>query len=369
MTNQKNKAKAYARERYTIIFANMAVAFVFLLGYQIFLSGFFKELAFNVNGNFYIAVCIYAFFFYLIRYVANFPTSFYGSYILEHKFSLSNQNLKDWIKDELKSKAISVMIFLLLVSVFYLLLMRSGRFWWVYLAFVWLFFTIVFTRIMPTLIIPLFYKYKPIENDSLKNRIREIAAKSAIKLMDIFQIDFSRKTKKANAAVVGIGKSRRVLLTDTLLANFSEDEIISVCAHEFAHHKFYHMLKMIMFSGVLTATGFYILDLLINRIAVSLHASSIHDIYIFPSFLLVLSIFGLIVTPFQNAYSRILEKQADNFAIDVTGSAKSFKSVMERLAELNLADTEPPKLIKYLFYDHPPISERIKMADEKLAAL
>jgi len=365
----QDKAKAYARERHILFFLGVALTFAFLTIYQFILSGFCKNFSFSLHANIYIATTVYVVLFLFIRYLFNLPLTFYGSYVLEHKFALSNQTLGDWIKDEVKSNLISLVVFIFLVNVFYLMLRKSGPLWWIWLALCWMLFTVVFTRIMPTLIIPLFYKYKPLSNANLKDRIQALAKKSAIKLMDVFQIDFSKKTKKANAAVVGIGKSRRVILTDTLLENFSEDEIGTVCAHEFAHHKLLHILKIITFSSILTAIGFYILSLTMQKIALTFAAEAIYDIGIFPSFMIVFFVFSLFIMAIQNAYSRMLEKEADIFAIDVTSNTKAFISVMEKLAKLNLADVDPPKLIKYIFYNHPPISERIKMANEKGTSL
>lgn len=364
-----DNAKAYARERYVLFFIGTAVTFFFLIVYQLTFSGFFKSFAFSVQTNFYIATTIYIALFSLLHYAVSLPAHYYSSYMLEHKFSLSNQNLYSWGKDELKKGIISFLIFLCIINIFYFLLRLTGGLWWIWLAAFWVLFTVIFTRLVPTLIIPLFYKYSVLENANLKKRIKDTAKKAAIDLIDIFQIDFSKKTKKANAAVVGMGKSRRVLLADTLLTNFSDDEIESVCAHEFAHHKLYHMLKHIIFSSVLTAVGFYILSLLMQRIVITFHADAIYDLKIFPSFMIVLFIFNFFMMPVDNAFSRMLEKEADMLCLDLTGNPQAFIHTMDKLARMNLSDRNPPKIIKHMFYSHPPISERIEMANGKAKML
>jgi STE24 endopeptidase len=247
---------------------------------------------------------------------------------------------------------------------FYFVLRNTGPYWWALLAFFWILFTLFLSRIMPSFILPLFYKYSDVDDLELKNDISELAKISGIKLLDIYKIDLSAKTKKANAAVIGIGKSRRVVLADTLLHNFSKEEILAVCAHEFGHHKLFHMPKLILFSCFSTALSFYLLNIFMVKIVAFFNASSIYDIAIFPSFLLVLYVVSLLIMPAQNWFSRKMEVQADEFSLKITKNKEAFKSVMEKLGKMNLADVAPPKVFKYLFYSHPPISERIEFADK-----
>lgn len=302
---------------------------------------------------------MYAVIFAAINYVVMFPLHFYRSFLVEHKYGLSNQTLPAWIKDELKGGVLSLPVFLAGVGIFYFLLIRTGQAWWLWLALVWLAFTLIFMRIMPTVIIPLFYKYSKVSDQTVADKIKDTARRAGILLLDVFVVDFSKKTKKANAAVVGIGRSRRVLLTDNLLAGFTLGEIDSVVAHEFAHHRLRHLAKLIAFSIISNAVGFYILNLCMGALVGFLHADRLTDIRIFPSFMTVLFLFGLFLMPIQNAYSRMLEKEADLAAVELTGDKESFATCMEKLAKSNLSDPNPPALIKYLFFSHPPISERI----------
>ncbi|MFH1790854.1 MAG: M48 family metallopeptidase [Candidatus Omnitrophota bacterium] len=362
---EMNRRKAYARLRYRLFFINSAFTLVLLVMYQFTLSAQLASLAAGMSHYFYAAAALYVTAFSAVMYTVMLPLHFYASYVLEHRFSLSNQNLWSWIIEEIKKGALSYLIFLFICMTFYAILRVSGGMWWVIVAAVWVGFSVLFTRVMPTLIIPLFYRYAPLGNAALKEKIRAIAVRSAVELIDIFQIDLSRKTRKANAAVVGIGKSRRVLLSDTLLAGFSDDEIGVVCAHEFGHHKLKHMPRLLIFSGISTLAGLFALSLLAGGIVSYSRAAGLYDLRIFPSLAAVLYIFSFIMMPLQNAYSRALERRADDFAIRVTADPDAFISLMTKLAGMNLADPDPPEIIKYLLYDHPPVSERLEMGEQR----
>ncbi|MCK4463690.1 MAG: hypothetical protein KAU58_05200, partial [Candidatus Omnitrophica bacterium] len=218
-----DKAKRYAHYKYALFFLDILFTISFLLMYQCFLSENFKIFSFSVHPpNLYIALTIYFTIFSLIYYIFSFPLNFYSSYILEHKFSLSNQNFFDWTKDEFKRTLISFIVYLLIIHAFYLLLSKSGALWWIWTALAWIVFNVIFAKILPIFVIPLFYKYSELNDINLKKRIKELASKASVKLIDVFQIDLSSKTKKANAALVGMGKSRRVIIADNLINGFSD---------------------------------------------------------------------------------------------------------------------------------------------------
>jgi len=362
----EDRSRKYAREKYALYFINILLTVIFLCAYQCFLSAYFKNISYAVFNDYFLALFVYLIFFVICQYIVSLPLHFYASFMLEHKYGLSNQSISDWIKDEIKKGMISMPFFIAMGMLFYALLRKSGGLWWIYLAVAWLLFSVVFARVMPTLIIPLFYKYSDISNQGLKNRIKKLAHKSRIKLEDIFKIDFSRKTKKANAAVVGMGSSRRVLLTDTLLENFTDGEIETVCAHEFGHHKMGHMKKMIASSCAVTAIGFFVLSAIMGHIRGFVGAGSIYDIVMFPSFLLFMHMYGLTVMPVSKWYSRMLERQSDKYALESISDKNDFISLMRKLSKMNLSDEDPPKIIKYLFFDHPPIKERIKLARKRV---
>ena len=231
------------------------------------------------------------------------------------------------------------------------------------MAIFWFSITILLAKVMPSVIIPLFFKYSPV-GASLEDRVIKLSQKCGMKLVGVYEIDFSKKTNKLNAAVVGMGGTRRVILADNLVKEFTDDEIVGVLAHEFGHHKLRHMGKHIMFGIVTIFLSCYVLYLTSSVLAGFFNAAGAADIKIFPSFLLILFLASIVMLPVQNAFSRKLETEADIFALKATKDKNIFISLMNKLAEKNLADPNPSKIIKFFFYSHPPISERITLAKQ-----
>lgn len=331
--------------------------------FQIFASRSLKIFAFSFTPNFYSAFTIYLVLFSLFHYLFNFPLYFYSAFVLEHKFKLSGQPFFGWLKDDIKRGLLSLILFLVFIHVFYILLRNFEKSWWIWMAVFWFFATVFLAKITPTFIIPLFFKYYPVGH-RLKKKIIALSEKCKIKILDVYKIDLSKKTNKLNAALVGVGKTRRVILGDNLIRDFSDAEIDGVLAHEFAHHKLRHMWKLIAFGAVSIFFSFYVLYLVSSRVVILLNGENIYDIKIFPAILLILFITGFLTTPLQNGFSRKLEKEADLFALKTTRDKNAFTSLMQKLSAKNLADPNPPKLVKFLFYDHPPIHERIKFAKD-----
>ena len=357
-------AKKYSSLKYTL--AILDTAYLLLILFIFLVSGLSKKLAlelFKFNANTYIITFLYVLIASVIYYILSFPLSFYHSYILEHKFSLSNQNLRDWFSDQLKSGMISYTIGLILVYAFYYILRISGNYWWVIISLFWIFFSLILAKLLPVVIIPLFFKYKKLTDDTLRERVIALAAKMKVKILDVFEIDFSKKTLKANAAFVGTGSTRRVILADTLKDKYSYDEIEAILAHEFAHYRLKHLLKLIFINSVATILVFYFIFKTSAYILGIFGFSSLSEIAALPLLLIYFALFGIIMQPFENYVSRALERNADKMALEVTGLKAAFISMMDKLAKQNLADRNPSPLIKFYFFDHPPIDERIAMAE------
>ena len=362
MPDTRAQAKRYNAIKIRLKLADILFTVFYLALFQILISLPLKTFASSLAPNFYSVLTIYLILFSLFHYIINFPLHVYSTFILEHKFRLSNQNFPGWFKDDIKKGLLSLSIFLIFIHILYIFLRNFDKTWWIWIAIFWFAATIILARIVPIFIIPLFFKYYPVENN-LKKKIIELSRICKIKILDVYKIDLSKKTNKLNAAVVGLGKTRRVILADNLVRDFNGEEIVGVLAHEFGHHKLAHMWKLIIFGFISTFFSFYVLYLVSRKLVIFLNAGNIYDIGIFPALLLVLFITGFLTLPLQNGFSRRLEKRADLFALKVTGNNPAFISLMKKLAEKNLADPNPPKLIKFLFYDHPPIPERIKLAE------
>lgn len=360
--DRSREAKKYFAVRKRVFFADLLITAVSILLFQFVFSRQTASLSGELTGNFYTACFVYVTAFAVFLYIVSFPLTIFGSYAVEHRFNLSEQRFPEWLADEAKKAALSYILFLVSVEVFYAVLRNFPVAWWAIVAVLWVLFTVAFSRIFPVLIIPLFFKYTPLDNDGLKKRISELGKKAGIRIMDVSEIDFSKKTKKANAALVGIGGSRKVILADTLVNDFTEEEIGAVMAHEFGHHKYGHIWQLLAFSGVSTLIILFVLSAFLTEIAVSAGFSGVGDLAMFPIIMLFMMFFSFLIMPLQNLFSRILERQADRFALELTGDPGSFVSVMEKLAAMNLSDKEPSVFEKVFFYDHPPVGERIAMA-------
>ena len=238
-----DKSKQYSAIKYSLSLIDTVYLIVLL---AIFLStGLSIRLGALINKLMpaYLVMPAYLFVIFIAYYILDFPLTIYRSFLLEHKFSLTKQKLSDWFMEQFKSGVVAYIIGIILLSVFYYILGRSPGMWWLIVSVCWIFFSLILAKLTPLIIIPLFFKYKPYSDMAVKARITALAKKMRIKILDVFEIDFSKKTLKANAAFVGWGNSRRVLLADTLKDRYSADEIEAILAHEFAHYKLKHLLK------------------------------------------------------------------------------------------------------------------------------
>ncbi|OGW74845.1 MAG: hypothetical protein A2Z72_06670 [Omnitrophica bacterium RBG_13_46_9] len=356
------QAKRYNSLKIRLNLSDIFFTALYLVLFQCFVSSPLKAIALSFTSNFYCSLALYIIVFSFLHYIISFPMHFFSTFILEHRFELSNQRFLGWFNDDVKKGILSFFIFLIFIQFLYLLLRSFATTWWLWMALFWFLTTIVLARIAPVFIIPLFYRYYPV-GDGLREKITELSKKCGIRVMDVYKIDFSKKTKKLNAAVVGLGKTRRVLLADNLIHDFTDGEINGVLAHEFGHHRLLHMWKMIIFGAISITFSFYILYLISLKAVAVLNGKNIYDIKIFPAFMLVLFMTSLAMMPLQNGFSRKQEKEADLFALKVTRDKGSFISLMRKLAFKNLADPNPSNMVKLIFYNHPPISERIKLAE------
>jgi STE24 endopeptidase len=291
------------------------------------------------------------------------PCDFWSGFILEHRYQLSNQTLGGWIWHHVKGWLIGGIIGLLMLLGFYALLWFGGRAWWLWAALGWLAVTLVLGRILPVLILPLFYKVTRLELPALAERLARLADGTGLSIEGVYRLHLSAETRKANAALAGLGRTRRVLLGDTLLDQFTTEEIEVVFAHEVGHHVHRHLPKMIAWSVVLATVGFWLVDVVLRATAASVGYAGFDDPAALPLVLLVLSLFGLLLMPVQNALSRLFERQCDRYALKRTGDRQAYRSAFVKLARMNKSDPDPNPVVVWLFYDHPAIRQRLAMAE------
>lgn len=338
------------------MFADAAISIALLLIFQY--SGISRSLAglaFRLSPGYYGALLIYLTVFGAMFYLVTLPLGLYSGFFLERKFSLSNQDLAAWAKEEAKKVLLSSAVSLAFIGALYFILNNCGPRWWIVASAFSIMLSLVFARVFPVVVLPIFYRYNKLPDNDLRTKALSLAAKFGIKVMDVFEIDFSKNTKKANAAVIGVGRSRRIVMADNLIKEFKTDESLVVLAHELAHHKLSHF-AILMTAGAVSTTLFYFL---LSRLPFGI---GITDISVFPMLYLAFLLYNMMAMPFENSISRKLEKDADTMALKMTGMREEFISMMAGLAEKNLADERPSPVIEALFYSHPPISKRIDLA-------
>jgi STE24 endopeptidase len=208
----------------------------------------------------------------------------------------------------------------------------------------------------------LFYSFKPLDRPPLVNRLLQLAKRARTRVMGVYEWVLSAQTKKANAALAGIGRTRRILVSDTLLANFTDDEIAVVLAHELSHHVHYDLWRAMALQTVSLFVSFFAAHIALVSLADPLALRGVDDPAGLPLLLLVGGVCSFLFMPLANALSRAHERRADRYALDMTELPDAFISAMKRLSQQNLAEEYPSALVQWLFYSHPPIRVRVEAA-------
>ena len=368
---RQKQAKEYARIRRRLWLVDTLLsavyAFVWLFsGWSISLRVWLNQF----TQNEWILVPLFVAIFGGIYTVLNLPLSYYSGFVLPHRFGQSNQTFKDWVIDLLKGLAVGAPIGLILLELLYLALRVTGTLWWLWAAVGLLIFNVLLTNLAPILIMPLFNKYIPLgdEHRELAERLLALAARANTKVRGVFKYDMSKRTKAANAALTGIGNTRRIVLGDTLISEFSTDEIETVLAHELGHHVHRDIPLFITFGSLSTALSLFLASLALSWAIRFFGFDSPADVAAFPALNVIFGAYGLLTMPLGNAISRWREGMADDYALQATGKREAFASAFTRLANQNLGEVDPEKWVVFLFYSHPPLGERIEKARHWSAA-
>jgi STE24 endopeptidase len=290
------------------------------------------------------------------------PLSFYSHFVVEHKFGLSNQSVARWIRNWSLSNVLTIALGIALNVGLFWIIWHTGAYWWLIAAAAFFVVSIVLGQLAPVLIVPLFYKVEPIDNSELDARLKELAKGTGIKIEGVYRLGLSADTQKANAMLAGLGSTRRVLMGDTLLEKFTPDEIDVIFAHELGHHVHKHIPKMIATGVIVSLAGFYLIDRVLVWWA-GIPTAAAAPVASLPLVMFTLTAFSLLLSPLQNAISRFYERQSDRYALARTNNKSAYRSAFWKLARLNKADTAPHRLEVIMLHSHPPISERLAMAE------
>ncbi|MBZ5543349.1 MAG: M48 family metallopeptidase [Acidobacteriia bacterium] len=311
-----------------------------------------------------LALLVYLLLFGVVIKTVGLPLDYVRGFRLEHRYGLSNLKLGGWIKDQLKGVLVGGALAALGLECLYATMRLWPAQWWIISATVFVGFFVLLANLAPVLIFPLFFKFKPLENPTLTERLLELSRRAGTHVHGVFEWKLSEKSKKANAALVGLGNTRRIILADTLLERFNDDEVEAVLAHELGHHVHRHMTLGLVLQAGATYLGFFLVDAVLNRFSNAFGFRGLADFANLPLLVLVGTALSLVLLAPVNALSRSMERQADAYALRSIHDRSAFISSMEKLAELNLAETQPPAWIEFIFHSHPSLEKRIASARE-----
>ncbi len=362
---RQEKAREYARIRRRFMLLDLLIGFVLLLLWLLLgWSTSLRDWIFSWTNNPWLAVAAFGVVFGGVFYLIDLPLSYYTGFVLPHRYDQSNQDLWDWITDQLKSAGLALLLGGVLIELIYLVLRTAPETWWLWAGGILLLFNVILANLAPVVIFPLFYDFQLLdeEHEDLKERLVRLAEQAGTEVEDVFKFDMSRRTKAANAALTGLGKTRRILLGDTLIEEFSDEEIETVLAHELGHHVHHDIPLSMAIQSVVTLGGLYLASLGLSWGVAFFGFQSPSDLAALPLFGLVLGLYGLITAPLSNAYSRWRERLADRYALRATGNGPAYASALTRLANQNLAEADPPRWVEIFLYSHPALKKRIEAA-------
>ncbi len=353
-------SKKYNNTKLAIGIGKAVISFILLylfidLGYSLSLQKYIQ----SFTENSYLVFIIFVFVIGIFSSVLFMPINIYSGFYLEHKYKLSNQTFYKYFIENLKSVLVGLVIGIPILLLFFFVINQFGDLWWLVFASAMFLISVVLSQLFPILILPIFYKIIPLNDEELKTRISNLAKGAGIKVENVFTFDMSKNTKKANAAFTGLGKTKRIILGDTLLNNYSKDEIETVIAHELGHYKHKHILKNILFGTISSFLTFFIISILYKSSLSWFDFESITQIAALPLLSLWAMIIGLIQSPIGNLLSRKYEYEADRYAIESTHKPESFINTLNKLTDQNLGDREPHPFVEWFFYSHPSIKNRV----------
>lgn len=358
-------AREYAAIRRRLFFVDLGIS---LLGVALLLGAglsiILRQWAESVfPSNSWAVIALYATILGALYTVVSLPLDFYSSYVLPHRYGLSTQTLGGWVSDNAKGLAISAVLGLAGVELLYWVLDTFPEWWWVIMAaLVWL-FAVAMAQLAPVLLMPIFYKFRPLDDLELEQRLTRLAESAGTRVRGVYIMNMSSRTTTANAMLTGLGRTRRIILGDTLLKGYSEDEIETVLAHELAHHVHNDLLKGLALEAVIILVGMWIASVVFIWGVPFYGFDGISDVANLPLFAVAMGLFGLLTMPAANFFSRRMEKAADLYALRSTGKSLAFRSVMLKLANQNLSEASPPAWVRFMFHAHPSVDERVGVAE------
>src|SRR5271169_5646280 len=358
------EALRYNRVRRWLGVTDFIVGFAFLIILLVTRwSDSLRDLAYRLGFQSYsLSLFMYLLLLLAIGKALGIGLDYYG-FSLERRFKLSTQRFRSWAWDEVKGFLVGLVLGTVVVEVLYFTIRQWPQHWWMLAWALFMCLFIVLAQLAPVVLFPIFYKFEPLDNEDLRRRLVVLSERAGTRVRGVYRWKLSEKSKKANAALTGLGSTRRIILADTLLDNYSPEEIEAVLAHELGHHVHRHILKSIFVQAVITLFGFWAANWTLHY-AVDHHMfEELSDFANLPLLAITATALSLLLMPALNAYSRYNERQADRYAFESIASVEPFISSMNKLAQQNLAERTPSKWVEWLFHSHPAISKRVAAAE------
>ena len=344
--------------------ADFALGFAFLIVLLVTgWSGYLRSLAYRMGfQNYSLSVFMYVLLLLVISKALGIGLDYYG-FRLERRFKLSTQRIRSWAVDEVKGFLVGLVMGTIVVEVLYFTLRQWPQHWWVLAWALLMGLFILLAQLAPVVIFPIFYKFEPLDNEDLRRRLVILSERAGTRVRGVYRWKLSEKSKKANAALTGLGATRRIILADTLLDNYTPEEIEAVLAHELGHHVHRHILKSIFVQAGITFFGFWAANWVLHYSVDQHMFEELSDFANLPLLALVSVVLSFLLMPALNAFSRFNERQADRYAFESIASVQPFISSMNKFAEQNLAERKPSKWVEFFFHSHPAISRRLAAAE------
>ncbi len=357
-------ARQYRRERLRLVLAERLLDFAYLAvltwllvpGAEAAAAGGFWSRTLHVARM--VALVL------LGNWALSVPLLYWRTFVLEHRYGLSRLGWGGWLWRQAKLLAVGLAFSTALFTGLFWCIWWFGPWWFVAAAGAFLLVSVVLGQVVPVVVLPLFYRVRRLDQPQLLELFEPLVRRAGLRLEGIYRLELSRETIKANAALTGLGRTRRVLLSDTLLERLAPEELRVVVAHELGHHVHRHLLRLMLWGALGSLAGFWLCDLVVFRGWPGLPAGEYtragpgHV----PALLLAINVLSVLGQPIGNAISRHFERQADHYALEQTGAPEAFIRTMDSLARLNQTDPEPPRWEVWWLHSHPPVSERIEMA-------
>jgi STE24 endopeptidase len=349
----------------SLAWAGLLLAGLLATGLNVSLRSFAERVALSASSFWLppVTAIVYVALLTLINEVVDLPLTFYSGFVLERRYGLSNEGAGAWLRDQMKALALGVTLSAGAAAILYRVIAWWPEWWWLTAGVTFALIIVGMAQLAPVVLLPLFYRVTPLEKAALRARLLALAERAGAQVIGAYEWGLGDKTKKANAALAGIGATRRILVSDTMLAEYSDEEIEVILAHELAHHVHGDIWKGVVFESALIVCGFYLAARVLAVFSRSIGLHGAADAAGLPLLLLAAGAVSLLMAPVGHAMSRAYERRADRFALDLTRNPAAFISAMRRLGAQNLAEEYPSRVVQWLFYSHPPLRERIATAE------